>query len=336
MRLADFDYDLPPAAIAQTPIERRDAARLLVDGGPDRAPAHRHVRDLPDLLRPGDLVVVNDTRVIPARLRVHRATGGAAEVLLVEPAAAGTGDTEATWLALVRPSAKLRDGEVLLAADGTPVVEIGPRAGTSRVVRLLVPEAGLERYGEVPLPPYIGAGLDDPERYQTVYARQPGSVAAPTAGLHLTPEVLRRLADRDITVAAIELVVGLDTFKPVTADDPARHEMHSERYRVPAETWDACRRAERVVAVGTTTVRALESAAATGDLSGRTALFIRRPYPWQVVDVLLTNFHLPRTTLLMMIDAFVGPRWRELYATALAAGYRFLSFGDAMLLERAG
>jgi S-adenosylmethionine:tRNA ribosyltransferase-isomerase len=169
-----------------------------------------------------------------------------------------------------------------------------------------------------------------------VYARQPGSVAAPTAGLHLTPEVLRRLADRDITVAAIELVVGLDTFKPVTADDPARHEMHSERYRVPAETWDACRRAERVVAVGTTTVRALESAAATGDLSGRTALFIRRPYPWQVVDVLLTNFHLPRTTLLMMIDAFVGPRWRELYATALAAGYRFLSFGDAMLLERAG
>jgi S-adenosylmethionine:tRNA ribosyltransferase-isomerase len=328
MRLADFDYDLPPAAIAQTPAEPRDAARLLVDTGPDRPPTHRHVRDLPDLLRPGDFVVVNETRVIPARLRVRRATGGAAEVLLVEPAVDGT------WLALVRPSAKLRDGEALLAADGTPVVEVGTRAGDQRVVRLLVPEVGLERYGEVPLPPYIGAPLDDPERYQTVYARPPGSVAAPTAGLHLTPEVLAALAGRGVAVAPVELVVGLDTFKPVTADDPARHEMHSERYRVPPETWAACRRATRVVAVGTTTVRALESAAATGDLSGRTTLFIRRPYPWQVVDVLFTNFHLPRTTLLMMIDAFVGSRWRDLYATALGAGYRFLSFGDAMLLER--
>jgi S-adenosylmethionine:tRNA ribosyltransferase-isomerase len=168
-----------------------------------------------------------------------------------------------------------------------------------------------------------------------VYARLPGSVAAPTAGLHLTPEVLGALADRGITVAAVELVVGLDTFKPVTAVDPAEHEMHSERYRVPPETLDACHRAKRVVAIGTTTVRALESAAATGAPSGRTTLFIRRPFAWQVVDVLLTNFHLPRTTLLMMIDAFIGPRWRELYATALADDYRFLSFGDAMLLQRA-
>ncbi len=267
--------------------------------------------------------------MIPARLRVRRATGGAAEALLVEPAADGT------WLALVRPSAKLRDGEVLHAVDGTPVVEVGPRTGAQRRVRLLVPEADLERYGEVPLPPYIGTALDDPERYQTVYARLPGSVAAPTAGLHLTPAVLGALADRGIAVAAVELVVGLDTFKPVTAADPADHQMHSERYRVPPETLDACRRAERVVAIGTTTVRALESAAVTGALSGRTTLFIRRPFPWQLVDVLLTNFHLPRTTLLMMIDAFIGPRWRDLYGTALADGYRFLSFGDAMLLERA-
>jgi S-adenosylmethionine:tRNA ribosyltransferase-isomerase len=329
MRLADYDYELPPAAIAQTPIEPRDAARLLVDRGPGEAPAHRHVRDLPDLLRPGDVVVVNETRVIPARLRVRRATGGAAEVLLVEPAADGA------WLALVRPSAKLRDGEALFAADGTPVVEVGARAGAQRLVRLLVADADLERYGEVPLPPYIDAALDDPERYQTVYARLPGSVAAPTAGLHLTPEVLGALGDRGIAVAPVELVVGLDTFKPVTATDPAEHRMHSERYRVPTETLDACAAAERVVAVGTTTVRALESAAATGELIGRTTLFIRRPFSWRVVDVLLTNFHLPRTTLLMMIDAFIGPRWRELYGTALADGYRFLSFGDAMLLERA-
>jgi S-adenosylmethionine:tRNA ribosyltransferase-isomerase len=327
--LADFDYDLPPAAIAQTPSEPRDAARLLVDTGPGRAPSHRHVRDLPGLLRPGDVVVVNETRVIPARLRVQRATGGAAEVLLVEPAADGT------WTALVRPSARLRDGEVLAHADGTPLVEVGRRAGAQRAVRLLVADGELPRYGEVPLPPYITGGLDDPERYQTVYARRPGSVAAPTAGLHLTPEVLAGLADRDIAVARVELVVGLDTFKPVTVDDPAEHRMHSERYRVPAETMEACGGAQRVVAIGTTTVRALESAAVTGELSGRTTLFIRRPFPWQVVDVLLTNYHLPRTTLLMMVDAFVGPRWRDLYAIALAEGYRFLSFGDAMLLERA-
>jgi S-adenosylmethionine:tRNA ribosyltransferase-isomerase len=329
MRLADYDYELPPPAIAQTPLEPRDAARLLIDLGPGREPAHRHVRDLPSLLRPGDVVVVNETRVIPARLRVRRATGGTAEVLLVE---AAIGDT---WLALVRPSAKLRDGEVLFAADGTPVVEVGERAGTQRFVRVLVPDVGLEHYGEMPLPPYIGAALDDPERYQTVYARLPGSVAAPTAGLHLTPEVLGALSERGIAVAPVELVVGLDTFMPVTAADPAEHRMHSERYRVPPETLAACRQAERVVAVGTTTVRALESAAATGELTGRTTLFIRRPFPWQLVDVLLTNFHLPRTTLLMMVDAFVGPRWRALYATALAEGYRFLSFGDAMLLERA-
>jgi S-adenosylmethionine:tRNA ribosyltransferase-isomerase len=162
----------------------------------------------------------------------------------------------------------------------------------------------------------------------------PGSVAAPTAGLHLTPAVLAGLAERGVAVAPVELVVGLDTFKPVTVDDPAEHRMHSERYHVPVATIEACRQARRVVAIGTTSVRALESAAVNGERTGRTTLFIRRPYPWRVVDVLLTNFHLPRTTLLMMIDAFIGPRWRDLYATALQSGYRFLSFGDAMLLER--
>jgi S-adenosylmethionine:tRNA ribosyltransferase-isomerase len=328
--VAEFDYGLPASAIAQTPVEPRDAARLLVDRGPGRTPDHRHVHDLPDLLRPGDLVVVNETRVIPARLRLHRRTGGAAEVFLLEPL-----DDAVWWDALVRPGARLRDGEVLAAPDGTEVVEVGGRTGDTRRVRLLVGDDDLARLGDVPLPPYITTTLDDPERYQTVYARQPGSVAAPTAGLHLTPELLRRLAARGVSIAPVELVVGLDTFKPVTVADPTQHRMHSERYRVPVATLEACRSAARVVAIGTTTVRALEAAVATGEPSGRTTLFIRRPYEWRVVDVLLTNFHLPRTTLLMMIDAFIGPRWRELYDVALATGYRFLSFGDAMLLERA-
>jgi len=328
--VADFDYGLPASAIAQTPVEPRDAARLLVDQGPGRSPDHHHVHDLPELLRPGDLVVVNETRVIPARLRLHRRTGGAAEVLLLERL-----DDTGSWDALVRPSGRLRDGEILAAPDGTEVVEVGASTGDTRRVRLLVADDDLARIGDVPLPPYITTTLDDPERYQTVYARQPGSVAAPTAGLHLTPELLGRLGAHGIAMAPVELVVGLDTFKPVTVADPTQHRMHSERYRVPAATLAECREAHRVVAIGTTTVRALEAAAATGEAGGRTTLFIRRPYDWQVVDVLLTNFHLPRTTLLMMIDAFIGPRWRELYDTALATGYRFLSFGDAMLLERA-
>ena len=192
--------------------------------------------------------------------------------------------------------------------------------------------------GEVPLPPYITEPLDDPERYQTVYADRPGSAAAPTAGLHFTPALIDRLRERGVSFGRVELVVGLDTFQPVSEADPTRHRIHSERYRVPATTLDACHAARerggRVVAIGTTSVRALESAAGSGQREGRTRLFIHRPYEWQLVDVLLTNFHLPRTTLLMLIDAFVGPRWRELYDTALAEGYRFLSFGDAMLLQR--
>jgi S-adenosylmethionine:tRNA ribosyltransferase-isomerase len=192
----------------------------------------------------------------------------------------------------------------------------------------------LDEHGEVPLPPYIHPPLSDPRRYQTVYAAEPGSAAAPTAGLHLTPELIARLGASGVPVVAVELAVGLDTFQPVGEPDPRDHRMHSEHYRVPATAWAACQAAERVVAIGTTTVRALESAAASGQLEGRTELFLYRGRRFEVVDVLMTNFHLPRTTLLMMIDAFVGPRWRRLYATALDAGYRFLSFGDATLLDR--
>jgi S-adenosylmethionine:tRNA ribosyltransferase-isomerase len=338
MLLSDFDYELPDARIAQTPIEPRDAARLLVDRGSE-APEHHHVRDLPQILRPGDLLVVNETKVIPARLALQRLSGGRAEVLMLEPL-----DGERTvWEALVRPARKLRPGERLVSPDGTPVVEIGRRtaAGDTFTVTVLGSVDSLDvlaDHGEMPLPPYITARLDDPDRYQTVYAREPGSAAAPTAGLHFTPELLLRLADVGIDTVEVELVVGLDTFRPIAEDDPTRHRMHTERYRVPEATLERCRAARaaggRVVAVGTTTVRALESAAVRGELEGRTDIFIRRGYEWQLVDVLMTNFHLPRTTLLMMIDAFVGDRWRDLYEEALAQRYRFLSFGDAMLLSR--
>ena len=333
MRIADFDYELPEDRIGQTPIEPRDSARLLVDRG-SAAPGHRHVRDLPELLQPGDLLVLNETRVIPARLRLRRCTGGAAEVLLLEPC----DHHRRVWEALVRPGGKLAEGEELVA-DDVAVVRMGERtpAGDTFWIELLGdddPLVLLERHGEMPLPPYIGERLGDPERYQTVFAREPGSAAAPTAGLHFTAELFERLASIGVRTATVELVVGLDTFQPISTENPLDHPMHTERYRVPPETMAACRAADRVIAVGTTAVRALESAARSGDLSGRTDLFIHRPFDWQLVDVMMTNFHLPKTTLLMMIDAFVGPRWRSLYDTALAGDYRFLSFGDAMLLDR--
>ena len=334
MRLADFDYELPAVRIAQQPLEPRDAAKLLVDRG-SAPPDHRHVRDLPDLLGPGDLLVVNESRVIPARLRLRRASGGAAEVLLLEP----VDDDRRTWEAMVRPARKLRTGEILYSGDAGAVIEVGERtlAGDTTTVTIVGDGDPLERLaaiGEMPLPPYITAALAEPERYQTVYATTPGSAAAPTAGLHFTPRLLVALADLGVEMATVDLVVGLDTFKPVTEADPTEHLIHSERYRVPDDLLDRCAAARRVVAVGTTSVRALESAAASGSTRGRTRLFIHRPYEWRVVDLLMTNFHMPRTTLLMMIDAFVGPRWRALYDEALAGDYRFLSFGDAMLLDR--
>lgn len=334
MRLEDFDYELPPERIAQVPLEPRDAARLLLDRG-SAPPEHAHVRDLVDHLGDGDLLVVNDSRVIPARVRLQRATGGAAEVLLLDPLDA----ERRTWDALVRPARKLKHGEVLHASDGTPLVRLGGRgaAGDTLHVELLGegdPLALLAAHGEMPLPPYITTRLDRPDRYQTVYAAEPASAAAPTAGLHFTPQLLAALEARGVETATVELVVGLDTFKPVSEDDPRRHAIHSERYRVPDDVLERCAAARRVVAVGTTSVRALESAATFGERSGRTRLFIHRPYEWKVVDLLMTNFHLPRTTLLLMIDAFVGPRWHRLYDAALTEGYRFLSFGDAMLLDR--
>jgi len=341
------DYVLPPEAIAQEPTEPRDAARLLDAIDPGGATLHRRVRDLPERLGPGDLLVVNTTRVLPARLLLHKATGGAAEVLLVSPSGpvptgvppAGNAAAEGeTWTAMVRPGRRLPPGTRLLH-DGRTVVEVGEHLDDGlRQVRLLndgVPaDQLLASVGVLPLPPYIEAAPADPERYQTVYARRPASLAAPTAGLHFTEGLLARCAARGAGLATVDLEVGLATFSPVRAERVEDHVMHRERYRVPEETMAACDAARRVIAVGTTTVRALESAAATGALSGETALYIHGRYRFGVVDVLLTNFHQPRSSLLVLLEAFCGPRWRALYAEALAVGYRFLSFGDAMVVGR--
>lgn len=337
MLLSEFDYDLPDERIAQAALEPRDSAKLLVDQGPCE-PLHRRVCDLAEHIRPGDVLVVNDSKVIPARLKLHRRSGGAAEVLLLEPVGSDEGDRR-VWEALVRPGKKLRVGEHLVGSDGLAIVEVGKRtpAGDTFYVTLMGegdPLDLLAAHGDIPLPPYITAPLADTNRYQTVYANEPGSAAAPTAGLHFTPELLDAVRAAGAQIERVELVVGLDTFQPMTVENPLDHAIHSERYRVSAEVLDACRSARRVIAVGTTAARALESAAASGEPEGRTRLFIHRGYEWKVVDLLMTNFHLPRTTLLVMIDALIGARWRGLYEGALANDYRFLSFGDSMLLDR--
>ena len=337
--VAAYEYHLPESAIAQVPVEPRDSARLLDATGP--GVVHRRVADLPSLVGPGDVVVVNETEVIAARLRLRRRTGGQVEVLLLEPLEDDGGTSSgvgvrvtgaAEWSALVKPSARIADGEVLLAGD-RPVLEVGTvLSGGRRTVRVLADDA-LHAHGEVPLPPYIHAPLADSGRYQTVFARRPGSVAAPTAGLHLTAPLLERCRERGAVVAPIDLSVGIDTFRPLAGPAVDDHVIHSERYRVPDATFEACERARRVIAVGTTTVRALESAA-TGPSEGRTSLFIRPGFQFRLVDVLMTNFHMPRSSLLVLLAAFTGDRWRDLYACALDTGYRFLSFGDAMLVGR--
>jgi S-adenosylmethionine:tRNA ribosyltransferase-isomerase len=335
MRIAELDYELPRDLIAQHPAEPRDSARLLVAARGGGAVCHRLFRDLPEELSSGDILVINDTRVLPARIPLRRASGGAAEVLLLEPRGDGL------WEALVRPYRRLRLGERLEA--GGLAVSIRERLGEGRA--LVHPEAdegslerALERVGRLPLPPYITEPLADPADYQTVYAEHPGSAAAPTAGLHFTPALLDRLRLRH-EIATVTLGVGLDTFRPVTVEDLDRHEIHSEPYEVPPETAAAIERAmgegRRVVAVGTTTVRVLETVFGEerAPLRGRARLLIQPGYRFRVVGGLITNFHLPRSTLLALVMAFAGvERTRDLYRTAVAERYRFYSFGDAMLL----
>ncbi len=332
----DFAYELPQGRIAQHPVTPRDSARLLVDSPLGLQDAH--VNDLPGLVGDGDLLVLNRTKVLPVRLGLYKATGGAVEVLLLEPA------TEGQWKALIKPSRKVPPGTRLTPSthgSGFSVVAGKELGSGMRLVQLrygdepiAVDEAepSLKEFGVMPLPPYITAPLRDPDRYQTVFAEIPGSAAAPTAGLHFTNELLAELKSSGAAIAEVELHVGLDTFRPVTVDDPDDHVMHSERFVVPDDVVEACERANRVIAVGTTSVRALESAAL--GYSGRTDLYIRRGFEFRVVDVLLTNFHLSRSSLLIMVDAFVGERWRMIYETAIDREYRFLSFGDAMFLTR--
>jgi S-adenosylmethionine:tRNA ribosyltransferase-isomerase len=336
-RTADYDYELPAAQIAQIPVEPRDASRLMVVERATGTISHRVFRDLPLLIAPNDLLVVNTTRVVRARLLGHRESGAPAEVLLLGR------DADGTWEALVSPGDKLKPGRTVRVSEDLSVEIVGLTDRGSRRVRLhsSLPDAdAVERYGHVPLPPYI-ARADTPadtERYQTVYADTAGSVAAPTAGLHFTPELLAAIrAPR----ADVVLHVGVGTFKPVAVDDPADHPMHEERYAVSAATAEAIRatraRGGAVWAVGTTTARTLESAAVASRLvgpgEGETRLFIRSPYEFRVVDRLITNFHLPRSTLLMLVAAFAGyDLAMRAYREAVANGYRFFSYGDAMAI----
>ncbi len=334
MHVSDFDYDLPADRIAQAPAEPRDSARLLVDMGGGRFD-HRFIRDLPEYLEPGDLLVVNDTKVLPARLDLHRSSGGSVEVLLLEP----EDDESRRWTSLVRPGGRLKEGEILRhLASGSEVLFRGRSSdGDTFSVELCHDGDALgfiESIGRLPLPPYLTAEVEDTSRYQTVYARRAASAAAPTAGLHLTNELLGQLRDKGVLLATVELVVGVDTFRPIQTDDPREHVIHSEFFTVPPSTMDLVADAQRVVAVGTTAVRSLESVATFGELSGRTQLFIHRGYEWKCVDVMLTNFHMPRTTLLLLVDSFTNGGWKDIYRSALEKDYRFLSFGDAMLLER--
>jgi S-adenosylmethionine:tRNA ribosyltransferase-isomerase len=312
MKTAELHYELPEELIAQHPAARRDESRLLVYERETGDVRHRRFSDLPGELH-GELVVVNDTRVVPARLRMRRPTGGRTEVLLVEQVDADI------WEGLARPSRRLRPGQRL------GQVELLEPLGEGRWRLRLHGEPD----GEMPLPPYITEPLIEPERYQTVYAREPGSAAAPTAGLHFTPELLAGL-----DVERVTLHVGLDTFRPLSADSLEEHHLHGERYQVRPEAWERIEGAERVLAVGTTTVRVLESLARGAPLAGRTELFATPGFEFRRVDGLLTNFHLPRSTLLALVMAFAGvDDTRRLYRLAVEERYRFYSFGDAMLIR---
>src|SRR5438477_2415974 len=311
MKLSELDYALPPELLAQRPLERGDDSRLLVYDRESGEIRQRRFSELPDELATDELVVVNDTRVIPARIRIERPRG---EVLLLERT-----DTDGVWEGLARPTKRLRAGRRY------GPIELLEHLGEGRWLLRLDGEPA----GEMPLPPYITEALAEPERYQTVYAQEEGSAAAPTAGLHFTEELLAPL-----DVERVTLHVGLDTFRPVTAAEVERHELHSERYEVAPAAWERIRGARRVLAVGTTTVRVLESVARGAPLAGRTDLFVTPGFEFRRVDSLLTNFHLPRSTLLALVMAFCGvEETRRLYRLAIDERYRFYSFGDAMLVR---
>jgi S-adenosylmethionine:tRNA ribosyltransferase-isomerase len=343
MRTADFDYDLPSGRIAQRPAEPRDSCRLLVLDRASGQADHRTFSDLPEYLRDGDLLVVNETRVLPARLNgVKDETGGAAEILLLRER------YENAWECLVKPGRRLKPGTRLIFGDGamTGLIVDTLDEGGGRLIQFSPKEGRfldiVHRIGEMPLPPYITEPLADPDSYQTVFSRDERSAAAPTAGLHFTPELLDRCREAGARVETVELDVGLDTFRPVSEDDPNAHRIHTEHFRVPSYAADAVNltreRGGRVIAVGTTSVRALESAydveaGVVSAVEGSTSLFILPGYRFRATDAIITNFHVPCSTLLMMISAFAGRESiMRAYEDALERHYRFLSFGDAMLI----
>ena len=342
LRTSDYDFDLPPDRIAQAPAERRDASRLLVVDRATGTLSHRVFSDLVDYIPAGDALVLNETRVFPARLLGTRASGAEAEVLLLTP----QGGEEKLWTALVRPGAKLKPGRTIEIAPDLSVEIVESTPGGERIVRLHTPLSlteALDRYGEVPLPPYVQhrATEEDRERYQTVYARERGSVAAPTAGLHFTPELLAALEAKGVRIVRLVLHVGVGTFRPVETDDPAEHRMHSEWYHVPADAAAALNDTRAaggaIWAVGTTVTRTLETVTDESGVvhagEGWTDIFIRPPYRYRAMDHLITNFHLPRSTLLMLVAAFAGYElMMRAYNDAIGEGYRFFSYGDAMLI----
>lgn len=351
MKTSDFDYDLPESFIAQTPVEPRDSSRLMVLNRSTGTLEHRFFREIGDYLHPGDLLVVNQTRVIPARLPARKETGGKAEILLLRR------ESETVWECLVGGKG-LGDGKRLRLGDGLEAEIVSSLEGSRRLVRFAEPvENHLQSDGQMPLPPYIHEKLSDPERYQTVYAKTPGSAAAPTAGLHFTPRLMDKLRAKGIQFAEVTLHVGLDTFAPVTEADPRHHKIHTEWCELTpdvAEKINAARAAGgRVIGVGTTSVRTLESAGQRNSIlnnsanteripnieyrispfSGPTSIYILPGYQFRSVDAIITNFHLPKSTLIMMISAFAGRETvLNAYETAKREGYRFFSFGDAMLI----
>jgi S-adenosylmethionine:tRNA ribosyltransferase-isomerase len=354
--LAGYDYELPPERIAQNPAMPRDSSRLLVVNsqttGKETLPLHHIFRDLTDILRPGDLLIMNNTKVIPARLFGRKTSGAEVEILLLEERQFNC------WLALVKPGKRFKKGTQIIferlnteCGSSIPITQLTAtvldtdEATGGRLLQFDLPQGQslvqvLDQFGEIPLPPYITASQAADEQYQTVYAEQPGAIAAPTAGLHFTPDLLEKLRDRNINQAFITLHVGVGTFRPVEVEDVATHQMHEEWIEVPAATVEQIKATKaaggRIIAVGTTVVRALEGAAVSGELQafcGKTNLFIYPGYKWQVVEGLITNFHLPRSSLLMLVSALIGrERLLNIYQQAIASGYRFYSFGDAMLI----
>jgi len=343
MKLTDFDYDLPEELIAQTPVEPRNSSRLMVLDPVDKSIEHRHFYDLKEYLEPGDTLIFNDTRVMPARLLGWReGTGGKVEVFLLRRI---DGDT---WETLVKPGRKAREGQVVRFSDELTCTVQETTDFGGRIVKFSyegIFEEILDRLGETPLPPYIHEKLADRERYQTVYSREQGSAAAPTAGLHFTKEQMAELKEMGVNLGFVTLHVGLGTFRPVSVETVEEHVMHKEYYSISQETADLIKATKaagkRVIAVGTTSIRTLESAAtAVGEIAGRTDwtnIFIYPGYEFKIVDGIVTNFHLPKSTLIMLISAFAGREFvLKAYEQAVKERYRFFSFGDAMMIKRRG